>query len=316
MNDSPVILIHSGIAAEDVEMARLIDARRPGLALMTAHGEAEVRERLPQAEILFAYQFPVHLLPLGTRLRWFQVMGAGVDGVVSGPRLPDVVVTNVRGIFGVAMAEYALAYMLAHAQGLRRVLDQQAARQWEQFTPSLLSGSTVGIVGMGSIGREVAARCAALGMRVIGLKREPGDVPGVERVYPADQIDAFLPRCDYLVCVVPNTPRTTGLLTRERLRALKPGAFLVNMGRGNIVREQDLAEALHAGWLAGAAVDVFNTEPLPPDSPLWDAPNVAITPHISGVNRPEQLVTLFLDNLDRYLRGEPLRFQVDFERGY
>src|SRR3954451_12302542 len=139
---SPVILIHSGSTEEDAAVMRLLEERCPGLSLLTVNGETEIRARLPQAEVLFAYQFPVQLLPLGERLRWFQVMGAGVDTIVAGPRLPGVVVTNLKGVFGTAMTEYALAYMLAHAQDIRRVARQQASHAWQPFTPGLLAGST------------------------------------------------------------------------------------------------------------------------------------------------------------------------------
>ena len=316
MSNSPTILIHSGDARENEVVAARIAEARPELRLLTAHGEAQVRERLPEAEIVFAWEFPMQLLPLAERLRWFQVMGAGLERL-AGANVPEgIVVTNMKGIFGTAMAEYALAYMLAHAQGVRRVLRQQQERRWEQFEPTLLAGKTVGIIGLGSIGREIARRCAAFGMQVIGLNRGGEPVAEVERTYAVTEIEQFLPECDFLISIVPQTAESDGLLSAERLALLKPTCFYINIGRGNIVDLDALGEALTAERLAGAALDVFPTEPLPADHPIWAAPNVVITPHISGVNRPEDVTGVFLDNLTRYQAGEPLRNVVDLARGY
>ncbi len=313
---SPTILIHSGNADENNLVAGRIAAVRPDLRLLTAHGEAQVRERLPDADILFAWEFPMDLLPLATRLRWFQVMGAGLERL-AGACVPDgVVVTNMKGIFGTAMAEYALAYMLMHSQGIRRILRQQEQRSWEEFEPALLAGATAGVIGLGSIGQEIARRSAAFDMRVIGVNRRGEPIDCVERTYTVSDIEQFLPECDFLVSVVPQTAETTGLLSAERLKLLKPSCFYINIGRGNIVDLQALQAALETGQLAGAALDVFPTEPLPQDHPIWSAPNVVITPHISGVNRPDDVTGVFLNNLTRYLAGEPLRNIVDLARGY
>jgi phosphoglycerate dehydrogenase-like enzyme len=321
MTELPVVLLYSGIASEDAQLAELILAKYPELPLLTANSEQELVERLPQAEVLYAYAFlfPIRLIHHAERLRWFQVMGVGVEGLVGFADVieeRDVQVTNARGIFDGAMAEYALAYILAHAQDVRRIVRQQAAREWTQFQPLRIQGMTVGILGLGSIGSEVARLCAAAGLRVIGTKRSPGTVANVERVYTVDQIDEFLPECDFLVSVLPHTTETVGLLNRDRLRRLKPSCFLVNMGRGTVFVEADLVEALREGWLAGAALDVFPEEPLPAGNPLWGLENVYVTPHISGLNRPEWMADVFLRNLERYSTGQPLLHQVDLRRGY
>jgi phosphoglycerate dehydrogenase-like enzyme len=316
MSDSPTILIHSGDARENEVVAARIAAARPDVRLLTAHGEEEVRERLPEVEVLFAWEFPMQLLTLAERLRWFQVMGAGLERL-AGAGVPDgIVITNMKGIFGTAMAEYALAYMLAHTQSVRRIYAQQETRTWEQFEPALLDGKTAGVIGLGSIGREIARRCAAFGMRVIGVNRSGAPVPEVGRTYAVAEIEQFLPECDFLISVVPQTGESTGLLNAERLALLKRTAFYVNVGRGNIVDLDALGAALSSGRLAGAAVDVFPTEPLAADHPIWSTPNVTVTPHISGVNRPEDVTGVFLDNLSRYMAGEPLINAVDLKRGY
>ncbi|HEX5167078.1 MAG TPA: D-2-hydroxyacid dehydrogenase [Thermomicrobiales bacterium] len=316
MPDSPTILVHSGVAHENAIVAARIAEAQPGLTILTAHGEAQVRERLPQAEILFAWEFPMALLPQAERLRWFQVMGAGLERL-AGASVPDgVIVTNMKGIFSTAMAEYALAHMLAHTQRIQQILRQQQERRWEPFEPVLLRGQTAGIIGLGSIGREIARRCAAFGMRVIGVNRGGAPVAEVERTYAVADIDRFLPECDFVISVVPHTAESTNLLNADRLALLRPSCYYINIGRGNVVDLDALGVALAAGELAGAVLDVFPTEPLPAEHPIWAAPNVVITPHISGVNRPEDVTNVFLDNLARYLAGEALVNVVDLKRGY
>jgi len=315
----PSILIHSSLPDEDAFLLAELRHARPELAasIQTANGTEEVTARLPEAQILWAYDFPVELLAHGTQLRWFQVMGAGVDHLLGRTEIPrGLVITNVKGVFGPSMAEYALAYMFAHAQRIIQVREQQEQRVWEQLEPGLLHGKTAGIVGLGSIGREVAQLCAAVGLRVLGAKRTPGDVEHVERVYTTAELDAMLPECDFLILCVPRTPQTTGLMSRARYQRMKPTSVVINMARGSLTPEADLVEAIEQGWIAGAAIDVFVTEPLPPDSPLWSLPNVYITPHISGVNRPADLIPPFLANLDRYLAGQTLDNVVDLRRGY
>ena len=194
MNRRPVVLIYSGDAGDDEAICRIVSDHYPEVTPLTASTSEELLERLPQAEILFAWTFPVDFLPLSRNLRWFQVMGAGVERIVAGPALPDSVkITNLKGVFGSSMGEYALAYMLAHTQRIRGVVRDQDARRWVRYDPGRLEGQTVGIAGIGSIGSDIARRCVALGMRVIGLRRYPGEVANVGRVYVREEIDSFLP---------------------------------------------------------------------------------------------------------------------------
>lgn len=318
MRALPVVLIHSGRHTDDLDVARQVAQVYPDMRILTPASSDEVAEQLPHAEVLFAFYFPFEHLPLARNLRWFQVMGAGLEKLAAAAATlpPGVRVTNLKGVFGGAMGEYALTYILAHAQNVRGILRRQAAHEWLEFAPQRIEGSTLGVIGLGSIGQDVVRRCRALGMRVIGLRRGTGAVDGVDEVFSVERIDEFLPQCDFLVCVVPQTPETIGLLSRERLRLLKPECFLVNMGRGTVADPDDLLHALRSGWLAGAALDVFPTEPLPADHPLWDLDNAFITPHISGINRPDDVVRVFLDNMQRYLHDEPLLFPVDLARGY
>lgn len=314
--DRPVVLIHSGDEETDAFLRDGLQEAFPNVGLRTVSDEAEVRHHLQEAEVVMAWGFPFELLSCAPKLRWLQLLGAGADSL-SGVSLPvGTTVTNIRDVFGTSMAEHAIAYMLAHAKRLRRFSRLQERREWKPGEPALLCGRTVGVAGLGSIGRTVAAYCSALGMEVIGFRRRKGTVPGVAEVYTTDQIEEFLHRCDYLVLVMPATRETAGLLTAERLQHAKVGCFLVNIGRGNVVSEEDLVDALESGRLAGAALDVFAQEPLPASSPLWGMENVYITPHISGINRAKDLLPPVRENLKRYLRGEALSNRVDLQQGY
>lgn len=314
--DRPVVLIHSGETESDSVLYGGLNAAFPNLGLRTARDLVEIRANLPEAEVLFAWGFPFELLSQAPKLRWLQILGAGLEKLRGLPMPDGLKVTNIRGVFGPEMAEYVLAYILAWAKGLGRFNRVQSEHRWEPSAPTVLRGRTVGIAGLGSIGRVIAQYCVAIGMEVVGLKRTREAVPGIRRVYVTEEIDAFLGECDYLVLVMPGTVETEGLLTRERFRRVKPGCFLVSIGRGSVMGEEDLIEALRSGRISGAALDVFATEPLPESSRLWDMENVYITPHISGINRPEDLLPPLQENLRRYLKGEPLLNRVDLARGY
>jgi phosphoglycerate dehydrogenase-like enzyme len=249
-----------------------------------------------------------------------------------------VKLTTASGVHMPVMGEYALMMMLAHAHRLPRLLRAQAAHEWpanraELFSATELRGQTLGVVGYGSIGREAGRLAHAAGMRVLAAKRNPqqradpgwhlpgtGDPSGAlpEGFFGLDQLDEMLPRCDYVLLVLPLTDETRGVLNARTLPLLKPTAFVINYGRGALVDEPALIAALQAGQLGGAALDVFEHEPLPASSPLWDLPNVIVTPHISGwTSRYDELaVQLFADNLKRYLAGEPLLNEVDVVAGY
>jgi glyoxylate/hydroxypyruvate reductase A len=219
-------------------------------------------------------------------------------------------------VFDDVMAEYVLGYLLAVQLGVRRVLRQQAAKQWSGFNPPLLRGATAVVVGLGSIGCEVARTLTAAGLVAIGVSRTGQPVEGIAEVHPIAKLDDVLPRADYLVLVVPLTAETRGLIDARRLGMLPNGAVLVNICRGAVVREPDLLEALESGRLRFAVLDVFEREPLPPEHPLWTMENVIVTPHIAGPDDAPVNARRFLENYRRLEAGEPLMGQVDFERGY
>jgi phosphoglycerate dehydrogenase-like enzyme len=255
-------------------------------------------------------------------LSWIHARSAGLDRVLVPEAVAHpAVVTNGRGAFSPALAEFVLAALLFFAKDLRRLLAQQAAGAWEPFDSERLEGRTVGIVGYGDIGRAVASRLRPLGTKVLALRRRPelsaGD-PLVEEILPADRLLELVARADDVVVAMPLTPETHGFVGREAIAAMKRTAVLVNVGRGPVVDERALADALEQRRIRGAALDVFETEPLPAESPLWRQPNVLLSPHCADhvPGWVDEGMRVFLRQLDRFRRGEPLRDVVDKARGY
>jgi glyoxylate/hydroxypyruvate reductase A len=296
--------------------ARLVRAPRGQVRVRVASTPAEALPYVDEMEVLYTWGFPSNLLPRARRLRWVQVMGAGVDRFLDAPFPPKVVLTRAEGMFGPWMAEYVLGWLLWAAQHTETLRAAQRARRWEPVAPVLLRGKTLGIVGLGSIGRAIVPVARAFGMRLLGLSRSGRAVPGVERVYRRAGLREMLRATDYVVLVVPLTPETRGLLGDAELRAMRPGAWLVNVGRGHLVQEEALIRALYERWIAGAVLDVFGEEPLPPEHPFWGMPNVVVTPHIAGPSDPSEIAPIFNDNLRRFLQGRALRGRVDLRRGY
>lgn len=291
---------------------------------------AALRLALAQADVLCTFQPPADLLTLAPRLHWLQYPGAGIDSLVAqGLDLAAVsfAITTASGANAVATAEYILGAMLIFARKWDEMVRLQArrdwvtGRDWGSLRGFELHGKTVGIVGMGAIGRQVAQMCRALHMRVLGLRRtsQTGAADAdCDAVYGAADLAALLGASDIVVVSVPLTPATTGLISETELRAMRPNAYLVNVARGEVIDEAALIHALRERWIAGAALDVVAEEPLPRTSPLWSLPGVVITPHLSALTTgyAHRVATLFADNLQRFRAGQPLRHQVDPTRGY
>ena len=257
------------------------------------------------------------------RLRWIQLSSSGVVHIVEQMGLGDrpIVVTNAAGMHALPLAEFVLFAMLYFAKRMPRVLADQRRHHWERFALDTLPGKTLGIVGLGHVGGAIARLARSAGLRVVAVRRTAGaasESPDADAVYPPAGLRTLLGESDYVVLIVPLTPETAGLLGKAELAAMKPGAVLINIGRGQLVDEAALVESLRSGNLGGAALDVFATEPLPKASPLWDLPNVLVTPHSmsTALDENEWLVDLFSDNLRRYLAGQPLRNVFDRARGY
>ena len=279
----------------------------------------EVEARIADTDVIFgSITFPVALLEQAERLRWIQVTGAGVDRFLRGACIADgVLVTRASDVgFGEQIAEYVLAHLLAQAQRVHEARELQASRMWRPLAVSYLAGRTLGVAGTGSIGRIVGERAHGLGMRVVGWARTTTSLPGFDRVFRPKEWEEFLRDLDVLVLALPLTAATEGLVDGAALRAMRSEAVLVNVARGAIVDESALVEALRDGEIAEAILDVFCREPLPPASPLWGMPNVTITSHHAGLNRPDRMAAFFLENLKRFREGRPLRGKVDLGRGY
>lgn len=274
------------------------------------------------------------------RLRFVQLVSAGIDHLVD-PYHPvwdtEIAVATASGIHGVPMAQYTTGVLLMMAHKLLQASRLQQTKEWPdrmKLAGTVLRGATAGMIGYGSIGRECARQLHALGLRILAMKRDPqrrqdhgfnawpgtGDADGIlpERWYAPDQLDEMLPLCDVLVVTAPRTPETTGLIGPAELAQLKPGAWLVVISRGGIVVEQALADALRSGQVAGAAVDAYVQEPIRPDNPLFAAPNLIMTPHVSGIseNQWPQTVKLICENLGRFQRGQPLLNLANGRLGY
>jgi glyoxylate/hydroxypyruvate reductase A len=304
-------------AADAGRYAELIRAPRGRVDVRVASTPKEAAEPMATAEVLYAWKPPAELYPRAERLRWLQAMGAGVDWALV-PKLPRrVVVTRSPGVFGPWMAEYVLAWCLWVTQHVTAYREAQARREWIQHRPpERLAGKTITIVGLGDIGRTVARTARRVGLRVIGVTRSGRPVSGVERVYRSRELSRALALADFVVLVVPLNDTTRGMIGAAELAAMRPTAWLINIARGALVDESALVQALQRRTIAGAVLDVFTTEPLPRDHPLWNLDNAVITPHISGPNLPEEIAPVFNDNLARYLARRPLRHVVDRRRGY
>ena len=249
-------------------------------------------------------------------LRWVQSTWAGVEPLLDPALRRDYVLTNARGVFGGLMSEYVFGYVLAYERRIFEKYAAQQARRWDPSPPGTLRGKQIGLLGVGSIGAALARTAKHFGMRVKGYTRASESCADVDRYFHGDTVAAFAADLDYLVSVMPNTPATRHLVDATLLGALPARAVFVNPGRGTTVDEDALAEALQAGRLAGAVLDVFQQEPLPPDHVFWRTPNVLITSHTAALSVPADIAPVFVENYRRFIAGELLHYRVDFEAGY
>jgi glyoxylate/hydroxypyruvate reductase A len=314
----PVVLVYHPDEAEAKAYARLIRVPRGrAVSIHVGATEAEAAAVIAEADAVYAWKLPPALYPRATRLTWLQAMGAGVDWALVPELAPAVVVTRAPGIFGAWMSEYVLGWCAWVTQRMETYRAAQRERRWiDTVLPGRLRGATLALVGLGDIGREIARVGRAVGMRVIGVSRSGRRLPGLERVYRAAALHRALAAADFVVVVVPLTSATRGLIDARALAAMRPGAWLFNLGRGAVVDDAALVKALVSRRIAGAVLDVFPTEPLPADHPLWGLDNAVITPHVSGPSTAAEIAPIFNDNLARWLAHRPLRHVVDRRRGY
>jgi len=315
------ILIHFDFSEDQVQAFRRLARSYGDHEVLCARSEEEAVAMAPEIEVLMGH-FPPSVCAAAPNLRWAQSFSAGMDSFLF-PEIVarDVVVTNASGLYASQGGEHAWALLLALSRGISECVRSQERREWKGGPTIELAGSTMGIIGLGGFGTETAKRAAGYGMTILALDPVRRDRPeGVAELKPPtrENLHDLLRRSDAVVIACPRTPETYHLIGPEEFALMKETAYLVNVSRGGIIDEIALVEALENGRIAGAGLDVCEQEPLPPDSPLWDAPNLILTPHRAGSSqhRPRRQCEFFCQQLERYLKGEELLNVVDKQRGF
>jgi phosphoglycerate dehydrogenase-like enzyme len=276
-------------------------------------------DQLARTEALMAGAVPAGLLPKMLKLRWAQAMSAGVEGWLALPDLPSgLTLTCARGTHTESMPENIVGALFHVAKPYSTAVENQKSAKWVHTVAQPLTGKTLGILGLGAIGQEVARIATALGMRVIGTRRRPTPVANAAEVLPRERTDEVLAQSDFVLLLLPATPDTDNLIDTKRLAKMKPTAWLLNFGRGHLIKDDDLIAAVKARKIAGAMLDVFRQEPLPAEHPFWTTEGIIVLPHIGGPHpeRDRFVARLFVDNLGRFLDGAPLKEVVDRAAGY
>ena len=301
------------------EQEGLIRDAAGGHQVAFTYEEEDAIAEVPDAEVVFGFCPPKVFLQ-AKKLKWFQTQSAGMDSVLF-PELieSDVVVTNAAGLYASHAAEHAFALLLGLTRGVHRFAENRLKRNWETFKLIEIGGWRLGIIGMGGFGIEMAQRGKGLGLEVVAVDAYPREAPeSVDELWGMDRLDHLLGSSDVVMVACPLTEETHHLLNAEKLALMKPTSYLINVARGGIIEEEALTKILGEGRIAGAGLDVFEKEPLPPDSPLWELENVILAPHIAGnsQHRPGRTVEFFCENLGRFLRGESLLKVVDKKKGF
>ena len=302
-----VVLV--SIPPQGVYYRKAISEKYPDLNLKVFTDRGEAKAALADADILMAFgaSLKADFFTHAPRLKWVHAMGTGVDGITDSKHIAkDVLVTSTRGIHGTPMSEAAIMFMLALARNFPRTLGQQKEQHWQRFFPQLLSGKTLGVLGVGLIAEDLAPRCKALGMHVVGISRATRKPPGFDRIVSRDNLPAAVGDIDFLVILIPYEKETHHIVDERVLRAMKPTAFLVNIARGGVIDETALIRALEEDWIAGAALDAFETEPLPKGHPLWTTKNAIVSPHMTGTwdGYAVECFKQFSQNYDCFVAGQ------------
>ena len=318
MNDAITVLLSGDESALHARVRALSER----ISVVTRGQLEESPELLQNVQVAYGW-LPEAQIAEATHLRWLQTMGAGVNGLLTPAlRARDLVITNASGIHAEPITEHMFGMLLMHTRRLAEAWERQKTHHWGGYdygaNVGMLAGRTLGVLGVGAIGGHSARVGKAFGMRVLGLRRSGEPHPDVARMYAPDELPAFLSECDVVMNSLPLTDKTRGLLGANEFEALKPGAIIINTGRGATMDTGALMAALQSGHLGAALLDVTDPEPLPADHPLWAMDNVSITPHTSGSHPGygSRADAIFLDNLRRFLAGEPLRNVVDKNEGY
>lgn len=317
------LLVLSNPAAQHL---KVLDKLPDGVNLTVGSDKDYVLKAAPAANVILNAMWNGKLLravfPAAGKLKWVHNLSAGVEQALF-PALIEssVPLTNGRGVFAASLAEFVLAGALFFAKDLRRTVRNQEAGQWAPFDVEMLGGRTMGIIGYGEIGRATARLAHAVGMKVLALRRRPTlseSDPLIDGIYTPDRLRAMIAECDYVVASAPLTPETRGMVGANEIAAMKPGAVIMNVGRGPVIDERALIKALEAGRIKGAALDVFDVEPLPTGHPFYRLPNVLLSPHSADhtVGWVEMAMDMFVRNFNHFVKGESLENVVDKRSGY
>ncbi len=311
-----LLVMWDGLKEDAIEAIR----QKTGAEVYVAENQQDAGKLIADADVAFGF-VPTHLLEKAHALQWLQTAYAGVERILDSPwGNPDMILTNGSGIFGPCISEHIIGMMVGFSRGLHIARDHQWKRQWRFAYPMAeLTGAAVGLLGYGDIGRETAKRLQPFGCILRAIRRsvsEPDQY--LDSVHTMDQLDSLLPELDYLVCSLPHTDETAGLITLERMKRMPKTSVIINVGRGSLIPEDDLVAALKDGVIAGAGLDVTPREPLPDDSALWSLENLVLTPHNSGWTpyHVQRGLRIFFQNWDRFIHGDPLINQVEPNKGY
>jgi glyoxylate/hydroxypyruvate reductase A len=313
------ILVYSVYASDIPRFEQLLARGLPDVPIHCATSPEEAAPHLADACILYGWGFPPEILKRMPRLRWVQKMGAGVDEIIKyWPFGPEVALTRTAGeLIAPRMAEYVLAAIIEQTLHLGTARAQQQKRKWSYFEVGTIRDLTVGIAGLGEIGSALAEKVHGLGARVLGWRRSRRDCPCVDQVFVGNpDLPRFVGNSDVLILVLPLTKETKNLFTDDLFARCRRGTHIVNVGRGGVIDEPALLRAIDAQLIGHATLDVFATEPLPPDHPFWENPHVTVTPHICGPLVPEDVVPHFLANYAAFVEGRPLKNVIDIDRQY
>lgn len=289
------------------EYKKALQSKFPEVIMHASLKEEDIGEFVEKANVLLTFRISDRLIKRAKNLQWIQSIASGVDAIVNLPSLrKDVLLTSTRGIHRPQMSEMAILLMLSLSRNFPQIIRNQDKGIWERWPAKLLYKEKVGILGIGAIGEEIARKCKAFGMTVFGIDIIQRKVDAVDYSYGPEDLLKVVQELDYFIIVVPSTLQTHKMVGEKVLSSMKPTAFLINIGRGEVIDESALIHALESGKIAGAALDVFSQEPLPKEHPLWKTKNLILTPHVGGTSTiyVDQVLSIFEENLLRFLRGE------------
>jgi phosphoglycerate dehydrogenase-like enzyme len=315
VSSKPIVLVSGAVTPPQLEQ---IKASAPGADVRYFTSQAELEKVVDEAEVI-AGGLSAAALARATRLKWVQSWAAGPDALMYPAMVASpVVITSCKSNGAIPLAEHAMMLMLMLNRDAPRWARAQAERRWDHWSHPELNGMTCGIIGLGHSGQDLALKCKAFHMRVLGMRRGTQPVPNVDELFPRERLHDFLRQSDFVVVTAPRTPNTKGMLGEAEFRAMKPTAYYVCFSRGGIADDAALLRALNEGWIAGGGLDAHSQEPLPADSPFWTARNSIVTPH-NGASTPatrQRGIDIFVDNLARYLANQPMVNVVDKKAGY